>query len=116
MISKVYAMAPTPQGQSPVSPTQSLMSSLVPVLVIFGIFYFLIIRPQKKKDREHKSFLESLKKGDEVLTQSGIYGRIAAVTEGIVTLEVAQNVKIRVAKSTIVGLTPTDSSAQRVAS
>lgn len=105
MISKVYAMASAPTGSSAASPGQSLGTSLIPVVVIFAIFYFLIIRPQKKKEAEHKEFLEKLKKGDEVLTQSGVYGRIASVNDGTINLEIAQNVKIKIAKSAVAGLT-----------
>jgi preprotein translocase subunit YajC len=75
----------------------------IPLIVIFGIFYFLIIRPQKKKDGEHKKFLADLKKGDEVMTQSGIFGRVAAIDETVVTLDVGNQVKIRVAKGFIAG-------------
>ena len=102
-------MAPSTGQAGAPPPSQGLGASLIPVVVIFGIFYFLIIRPQKKRDHEHKTFLEGLKKGDEVYTQAGIYGRIAAIADAIVTLEIAPNVKVRVGKSSILGLAPTES-------
>ncbi len=104
MISNAYAMAQNPAGTQP--PAGGILSSpLFMIVVVFAIFYFLIIRPQRKKDVEHKKFLSELKKGDEVLTQAGIYGRVAAIDDQIVTLEVANQVKIRVAKATIAGST-----------
>lgn len=104
VISEVYAMAPTPNSGQP---AQGMGSSfLIPMVVIFGIFYFLIIRPQKKKELQIRKLLSDLKKGDEVITQSGIYGRVAGVTDQVVTLEIATNVKIRVSKSAIVGFQP----------
>lgn len=104
MISTSYAMAPSTGTQGPAAPAQGLGASLVPVLVIFAIFYFLIIRPQKKRDGEHKKFLEGLKKGDEVYTQAGMYGKIAGLEDAVATLEIAPNVKIRVGRSSILGL------------
>lgn len=69
--------------------------------IIFAIFYFLMIRPQQQKAKEHQAMLDALKKGDEVLTAGGIYGKIHSVTDQVVTLEIAQNVRIRVARSRI---------------
>ena len=101
MISEVYAMPSKPNGQKNApGPGGSL---LVPMVVIFGIFYFLIIRPQKKKDMSQRKFLTDLKKGDEVISQGGLYGRIAGVADQVVTLEVADRVKIKVSKSSIYG-------------
>ncbi|MFN7950279.1 MAG: preprotein translocase subunit YajC [bacterium] len=71
--------------------------------IIIGIFYFLMIRPQQQKAKEHQSMLDALKKGDEVLTAGGIYGKIHSVTDQVVTLEIAPNVRIRVARSRIEG-------------
>jgi len=100
MISEVLAMAPRQGGQGAQG---GFASMFLPIIVIFGIFYFLIIRPQKKKEHNHRKFLEALKKGDEVVTQAGIYGRVAGIAEQVVTLEVADRVKIRVARSSIAG-------------
>ena len=77
------------------------------VLLIAGfvaIFYFMMIRPQKKQQTQHRKFLDGLKKGDEVVTQSGIFGRIAGITDSVITLEIAEKIKIKVARPSIVGL------------
>ena len=63
---------------------------------IFVIFYFLMIRPQQKKVKEQREMLEKLKKNDEVMTSGGIYGKVVALNDNVVTLEVAPNVRIRV--------------------
>jgi preprotein translocase subunit YajC len=65
-------------------------------VLVFIIFYFLLIRPQQKKSKEHQQMLGKLKKNDEVMTSGGIYGKVTALTDTIVTLEVAPNVRIRV--------------------
>jgi len=79
----------------------SAFSMFIPMLVVFAIFYFMIIRPQKKRDRDHQTFVSSLQKGDEVVTQSGLLGKITGVADKVITLEVAQNVKIKVLKGTV---------------
>lgn len=77
----------------------SMMEQALPFLVMFFIFYFLMIRPQIKKQKTHQDFVEKLKKGDRVLTSSGIFGTIEGLTEKYVTLEIADDVNIRVLKS-----------------
>jgi len=77
--------------------------AFLPLIIIFAIFYFLLIRPQQKRQREHKLFLQSMKKGDEVITSGGIVGRITSLAENFVTLEIAPKVNIRVARSQIAG-------------
>ena len=81
--------------------------------VMVGIMYFLMIRPQQKQLKEHRNLLASLKKGDEVVTQGGILGRIQALTDRTVTLEVASGVRLRVLKTHIMsrGTVPEDASA-----
>lgn len=74
---------------------------LVMLAAIFAIFYFLLIRPQQKRTKEHQELLKSLKRGDDVITTGGIYGRIAEIDEGIVLLEVAEKVKIKVARDQV---------------
>ena len=70
--------------------------TLLPFILIFVIMYFLVIRPQQKKSKEHQEMLNKLKKNDEVMTSGGIYGKVVALAENVVTLEVAPNVRIRV--------------------
>lgn len=81
--------------------SQSPLISLMPILFIFIIFYFLLIRPQKKAQDEHKKMIEALKKNDEVVTSGGIHGTIVNVKESVVTLKVDDNVKVDVEKSCI---------------
>lgn len=73
----------------------------VMLAVLFGIFYFLLIRPQQKQQKEHKEMVAALTHGDEVITSSGIYGKVVAITETVVTLEIAEKVKIKIGKNHI---------------
>ena len=80
---------------------QNPLISLMPIVFIFVIFYFLLIRPQKRAQDEHKKMIASLKKNDEVVTSGGIHGTIVNVKEAAVTLKVDDNVKIDIEKSCI---------------
>ncbi|MDG1969736.1 MAG: preprotein translocase subunit YajC, partial [Paracoccaceae bacterium] len=75
----------------------------IPIILIFVIFYFFLIRPQQKKAKEHKNMVEALRRGDQVLTQGGIYGKVTKVKEGEEDLEVeiAKDVRIRVLRSAV---------------
>ncbi|MFN4099134.1 MAG: preprotein translocase subunit YajC [Pararhodobacter sp.] len=80
----------------------SLISSLVPFVLIFAIMWFLLIRPQQKKAKEHRAMVDALRRGDQVLTAGGIIGKVAKVKDdGEIEVEVAEGVKIRVLRSTI---------------
>ena len=81
-------------GESP-----GFLIQAVPFLVMFFIFYFLMMRPQIKKQKTHQDFLQKLKKGDRVLTSSGIFGTIEGLTDKYVKLEIADDVSIRVLKA-----------------
>jgi preprotein translocase subunit YajC len=81
------------------------MSLLFPLLLI-GVMYFLMIRPQMKRAKEHRAMLEKLSKGDEVLTNGGIAGTIADIGENFITVEIADNVRIRVQKGAIANVLP----------
>jgi len=84
----------------------SPMSSIF-MLVVFGlIFYFMLIRPQSKRAKEHKGMVESLQKGDEVTTNGGVIGKITKVGESFVTLKVAENVEIKVQKHAVSATLP----------
>ena len=79
------------------------MISLVILIVVFGaIFYFLIIRPQRRREREHRKLLQSLKRGDRVVTAGGIYGTIDKIDDDTVILSLEEGAKVRIAKSSIV--------------
>ena len=81
------------------------------LLAMFAIFYFLLIRPQQKRAKQHKELVESLKAGDQVVTAGGIHGKVVAVQDALVTLEIASNVRIKISRSSIVG-TKTDQLAE----
>ncbi len=76
--------------------------SFVPIILIFAIMYFLLIRPQQKKVKEHAAMVEAVRKGDQIITQGGIVGKVAKVKDdGELELEIADGVKVRVIQSTI---------------
>jgi len=77
------------------------INMLIPFIAMFAIFYFLLIRPQQKKQRELRQLLQNLKRGDRVVTSGGIYGTIIKIRNEIVHLEIAEQVRIRVNKSSI---------------
>jgi preprotein translocase subunit YajC len=79
------------------------MQFMVPLALVFGIFYFLVIRPANKKQRALQEMLKALKSGDRVITTGGIHGTIAGLTDDIVQLRVANNVKIDVSRNAIAG-------------
>lgn len=89
------------QAAAPAQGSQGILGMFLPMAVVFAIFYFLIIRPQKSREKTHQTFISSLEKGDEVVTQSGLLGKITGVSEKIITLEVAQNVKVKVLRGTV---------------
>ena len=88
------------------APAQSGFAGLVPLILIFVIFYFLLLRPQIKRAKEHKKMLASLAKGDEVVTSGGVLGKITRIDESFVSLEVADGVELRVQKNAIASLVP----------
>ena len=77
------------------------VSTLVFMGLLFAVMYFVMIRPQQKQLRDHRNLLAALKKGDDVVTQGGILGKIYAITDKVVTLEVANGVRVRILKSAI---------------
>ena len=87
-----------PGGQGPDFGTLPL------IFIIFGIFYFIVFRPMRKKQREMEQMLTSLKNGDRVVTNGGVYGTVVGVSDDVVQLRIADHVKIQVAKSAIARL------------
>jgi preprotein translocase subunit YajC len=80
----------------------AVFGSFLPLILIFFIMYFLLIRPQQKRVKEHKAMVEALRRGDQVLTQGGIIGKVTKVQEdGVIEVEIADNVKVKVARHTI---------------
>ena len=81
----------------------SAFASFIPLILIFAIMYFLLIRPQQKKMKEHKAMVEALRRGDQILTQGGIVGKVTKVQEdGLLEVEIAEGVKVKVMRHTIV--------------
>jgi preprotein translocase subunit YajC len=102
MIDTAFAMAPSGTGQG--GGDMGGLLQFLPIILIFGVFYFLIIRPQQQRAKEHKRMLDDLKKGDAVITQGGMYGKITNIADQIVTIEIADKVRVRVARSHVAGL------------
>jgi len=90
-------MAPTP----PAAPQPSALMTMLPFVAMAAIFYFLMIRPQQKKLKEHDQMVNTLQKGEEVITRSGIIGKIHGIADKFITLEVDQNVRIKIVKNQI---------------
>jgi len=88
------------------SPVGALIFQIVFLIAIFLMFYFLIIRPQKKERERHKKFLESLKKGDRVITSSGIWGTVVEIGDRTITLKVDANTRITFTKEAVVAYQP----------
>lgn len=98
LISSAWAQA---EGGQP-----SPIPSLVMLVVIFALFYFMFIRPQQKRAKEHRNMVAELKKGDEVISNGGVAGTITAIGENFVSLEVADNVEIKIQKQAVATLLP----------
>jgi len=79
--------------------------AFLPLIIIFAIFYFLLIRPQQKKAKQHKQVLGSLKKGDRVVSSGGMHGVITGLTDDMVTMEISPKVRVKLSRSYIAGIT-----------
>ena len=100
MIDLAYAMAPTPQGGGgPVN----IAIQLVPMVLIFAIFFFLLIRPQQRERKRRDEMLASLKKGDRVVTSGGLIGTIVGINEQTVSLRIADTVRVECLRSAVTG-------------
>ena len=99
MITLAYAMGGAPGGGQ--AGGDGGWGIIVPMVIIFVIFYFLLIRPQQTKQKELKALLDNLAYGDTVMTTGGIYGKITGLADAVVTLEIADKVRIKVARSAI---------------
>ena len=77
---------------------------LIPIVLMFVIFYFLLIRPQQKRNKEHKEMITNLKKGDRIITNGGIYGRITGLDDTTLTVEIADRVRVKVVRGNVSAL------------
>ncbi|WP_134680005.1 preprotein translocase subunit YajC [Paracoccus ravus] len=96
-VTPAYAQAAAPSGAASIA-------SFLPLILIFVIMYFLMIRPQQKRMKEHRAMVEAVKKGDEVITQGGLIGKVTAVRDNELEVEIAPGVKTRVVRATITGV------------
>ncbi len=105
MFGLAFAMGGAPGGAAGgAGGGMAAFQQIIPLVFMFAIFYFLLIRPQQKKAKEHKALLEAMKKGDNVITAGGVHGKVTAVENELVTLEVANNVNIKITKSYIAAI------------
>lgn len=79
------------------------LGGIIPIVLMFAVFYFLLIRPQQKQAKLHQQFLADLKTGTKVMTKGGIHGQITGLTDSVVTLEIAKDVRIKVSRDSIAG-------------
>jgi preprotein translocase subunit YajC len=105
LVTNAYAMGPNPSGEGG---TQAMLTQFAPLILIFVIFYFLMIRPQQKKAKQMREMLDSLKKGDKVITNAGIYGVIESVEETTVHLRISDNVRIKMSRAAVASIRTTD--------
>ena len=85
---------------------QSSLMSMLPLVLMFVVLYFVMIRPQMKKQKEHRSMIDALAKGDEVVTSGGMLGKVTKLSESNVTLEVASGVEIQLQRNAVVQVLP----------
>ena len=97
MIGIAFAMGSPPEGGE----GGGLLAILPPMIMMFLIFYFILIRPQQKKQREQRQMIDNLKDGDQIVTMSGIHGTIKKLKDDIVTLQIADNCRIKIEKQYI---------------
>ena len=94
--------APAPAGGG----TESTLFSLLPLVLMFVVLYFIMIRPQMKRQKEHKALVEAIAKGDEVVFGGGLLGRVSKVGESYIAVEVAANVEVQVQRAAVVQVLP----------
>jgi preprotein translocase subunit YajC len=82
----------------------SSFSAFVPLILMFAIFYFLLIRPQQKKAKQHRELLAALKKGDKVISSGGLHGLVTGLTDDVVIMEIAPKVRVKVSRGSITGV------------
>lgn len=105
--------AAAPAVAPPTMWDQVITNPAVPIALIFAVMYFLFIRPQTQKAKEHQKMLTALKRNDEVVTTGGLIGRIAEISDKLVTLEIAPNVRVRVERGQIASLSAYGKTAKR---
>ena len=105
MIDIAYAMGGGGEGAAG-------FGGFIPIILMFVIFYFLLIRPQQKKQKDHRNMVSNLKKGDRIITSGGLHGRITGIDDQTLTVEIADKVRVKVARSNVSGMVQTASQPQ----
>jgi len=105
LIDIVYAMG---AGGEAGGQTGGGLGAFIPLILMFVIFYFLLIRPQQKKQKLHREMIGNLKKGDRVVTSGGLHGRITGLSDTVVTLEISEKVRVKVSRGNIAGKAETE--------
>ena len=103
MVNWAYAAG---AGAGAATESSPMWTFVAPMVLMVVIFYFLLIRPQQKKAKEHRTLLDNLKRGDRVITNGGIIGEVTALSDQVVTIEVADKVRLDVGRPYIAGLAP----------
>lgn len=98
MLGLAFAMGSPVGGAAAGGGMMAQFQGMIPLVFMFAIFYFLLIRPQQKKAKEHRALLEALKKGDLVVTAGGMHGKVSALDDQVVTLEIAPGVNVKINK------------------
>ena len=102
-VTATASVLPLAQAAAPAGP--SIVMQLLPIVLIFVVFWFLILRPQKKQQDQRKKMLEAIQRGDRVLTTGGLYGTVKDVKGDVLVIQIAENVKVEVARAAITGVT-----------
>lgn len=102
LISDAYAQAAPAASESPLG----MLGSMLPLVLMFVVLYFVMIRPQMKRQKEHKAMIEALAKGDEIVTAGGMLGRVSKLGETYVHVEVSNGVELQVQRSAVVQVLP----------
>ena len=100
MIDIAYAMGTGGAGGQGGSGWQAF----IPIILMFAIFYFLLIRPQQRKAKEHRELLSAIKKGDKVVSNGGLHGVVTGIADDVVTMEIAPKVRVKVSRGSIAGI------------
>ncbi len=110
MISTAYAMGQTGAAGAPAG---GGLTAFIPLILMFVIFYFLLIRPQQKRAKEHQNMVNNLKKGDRIITSGGIHGTITSLGDTTLSLEIAESIKIKINRSNVAALNQKSSTPQK---
>jgi preprotein translocase subunit YajC len=100
LVNIAYAMG---QGGGPDGGAAGF-ASFIPLVLMFAIFYFLLIRPQQKRNKEHRGMIANLKKGDRIVTSGGLHGRVTGLDETTLTVEIADKVRVKISRGNVAGI------------